>query len=47
MAERTGLLVVATLARERIDPGSGPQTIAPKGVYVAKYEIVVPRSLVP
>ena len=47
MAERAGLPVVAKLARDRIDLGSGPRTIVAKGAYVAKYEIVVPRSLVP
>jgi len=47
MAERAGLPVVAKLARDRIDLGSGPRTIVAKGAFVAKYEIVVPRSLVP
>jgi hypothetical protein len=46
MAERAGLPVVAKLARDRIDLGSGARSIVAKGEYVAKYAIVVPRSLV-
>ena len=46
LAERAGLPVVAKLARNRIDLGKGARSIVPKGAYVAKYEIVVPRSLV-
>jgi hypothetical protein len=46
MAERARLPVVTKLARERIDLGTGARSIVPKGAYVAKYEIVVPRSLV-
>jgi hypothetical protein len=46
LAERAGLPVVAKLARNRIDLGKGVRSIVPKGAYVAKYEIVVPRALV-
>ena len=46
LAERAGLPVVAKLARGRIDLGKGARSIVPKGAYVAKYEIVVPRALV-
>ena len=46
LAERAGLPVVAKLARNRIDLGKGARSIVPKGAYVAKYEIVVPRALV-
>ena len=46
MAERAGLPVVAKLARGRVDLGKGARSIVPKGAYVAKYEIVVPRALV-
>jgi len=46
LAERAGLPVVTKLARNRIDLGKGARSIVPKGAYVAKYEIVVPRSLV-
>jgi hypothetical protein len=43
---RRGLPVAAKLARDRIDLGKGARSIVPKGAYVAKYEIVVPRALV-
>jgi hypothetical protein len=46
MAERARLPVVAKLARDRIDLGTGARSIVAKGAYVAKYAIVVPRSLV-
>jgi hypothetical protein len=46
LAERAGLPVVTKLARNRIDLGKGDRSIVPKGAYVAKYEIVVPRALV-
>jgi hypothetical protein len=46
LAERAGLPVVTKLARNRIDLGKGARSIVPKGAYVAKYEIVVPRALV-
>lgn len=46
IAGRAGLPAVAKLARNRIDLGKGARSAVPKGVYVAKYEIVVPRALV-
>lgn len=47
LPERAGLPVVAKLARNRIDLGKGARSIVHKGAFVAKYEIVVPRALVP
>ena len=46
MAERAALPVFARLDHGRIDLGRGARSLAPKGAYVAKYELVVPRALV-
>ena len=46
MAERAALPVFPRLDWGRIDLGGGARSLVPKGAYVAKYELVVPRSLV-
>jgi hypothetical protein len=46
MAERAALPVFARLDQGRIDLGRGARSLAPRGAYVAKYELVVPRALV-
>jgi hypothetical protein len=46
MAERAALPLFARLDHGRIDLGRGARSLAPKGAYVAKYELVVPRALV-
>jgi hypothetical protein len=38
--------VFARLDQGRIDLGRGARSLVPKGAYVAKYELVVPRALV-
>lgn len=46
MAERAALPLFARLDHGRIDLGRGARSLVPKGAYVAKYELVVPRALV-
>jgi hypothetical protein len=46
MADRAALPVFARLDQGRIDLGRGARSLVPKGAYVAKYELVVPRALV-
>jgi len=46
MAERAALPVFAKLDQQRIGLGRGTRSLVPKGAYVAKYELVVPRALV-
>jgi hypothetical protein len=47
MAERAALPVFPYLDLTKLDLGSGPRMIAKGGVYVAKYQLVVPRELAP
>jgi hypothetical protein len=46
MAEQAALPVFARLDQQRIELGRGARSLVPKGAYVAKYELVVPRALV-
>jgi len=45
LADKAGHDWLAYLKPDRVDLGSGKRTIVPGGVYVAKYQITVPREL--
>ncbi len=45
MAEKAAHLWFDDLDLSRIDLGSGKQQLAPEGVYIDKYKIVIPRDL--
>jgi hypothetical protein len=45
MADKAGLPVLQHLDPSKFELGSGPRTVVKGGVYVSKYQLVVPREL--